>query len=212
MSANPFCTPPLEGMLLLAVIFCDTYNGTMGNTPGNGETLVDGALGMAVKNSWRSPLPLVTIMCFAVISVAPPNVSSMCCGSINCCVAILTPSTATLVVASKPPPLTRSTVPAGRYPPPGVTLRNHMAPPERNAPGVAVTVYGFPLVSSHGARGGSMVTGTVAPAFTGAGRTATGSPPPRGGRRLLHIRERRRRRRRRSRPRSRRRLWGRDRW
>src|ERR1035441_4558929 len=176
MSAKPFCTLPLEGMVLLAVIFCDTYNGTMGNTPGNGETLADGALGMAVKNSWRSPLPLVTIMCFAVISVAPPVVCAQVRGSINCCVAMLTPSTATLVVASNPPPLTRSTVPAGRYPPPGVTLRNHMVPPERNAPGVAVTVCGFPFGSSQGARVGSMVTGTVAPAITGAVRTAMGSP------------------------------------
>src|ERR1039458_4000108 len=143
MSANPFCTPPLEGMVLLAVIFCDTFNGTMGNTPGNGETLAAGALGMAVKNSWRSPLPLVTVMCFAVISVAPPNVSSMCCSSINCCVAILTPSTATLVVASNPPPVRRRTVPAGRYPPPGVTLRNHMAPPQPN--GTSLNAQGYEI-------------------------------------------------------------------
>jgi hypothetical protein len=58
MSANPFCTAELDGMVLLAVIFCDTFNGTMGNTPGNGETLGDGALGMAMKSAWRSPLPL----------------------------------------------------------------------------------------------------------------------------------------------------------
>ena len=30
MSASPFCTPPLEGIVLLPVVFCTTFNGTIG--------------------------------------------------------------------------------------------------------------------------------------------------------------------------------------
>ncbi len=114
MSASPFCTPEFEGMVLLAVIFCDTFKGTIGNTPGNGETLAEGALGMAVKKSWRRRCYWQQSRASPVISVAPPRVNSMRCESITCWDAMLTPSTVTLVLASKPPPLMRTTVPAGR--------------------------------------------------------------------------------------------------
>ena len=93
--------------------------------------------------------------------------------------ATAAPSIATVVMASNPVPAIWSTLPAGRIPPPGVTLATDK-PPTVPAPVVTVTAYELPWASVHGPPEGSNITAAdvpaLAPASNGIGTTNSGWP------------------------------------